>query len=48
NATDYGCDAIVGTLVHASAFEVVLKRTDPRAGEVTVHFPREGFRVSAT
>jgi glutathione S-transferase len=46
-ATDYGCDPVVGILVHASVFEVALKRTDARAGEVIVHFPREDFRVSA-
>jgi glutathione S-transferase len=47
NATDYGCDPIRGTLVHASVFELAVKRTDERAGEVIVHFPREDFRVSA-
>lgn len=47
NATDYGCDAVVGTLAHLSVFEVALRRRDDRAGEVTVHFPREGFRVAA-
>ena len=47
NATDYGCDPVSGTLVHASVYEVAVKRRDERAGEVIVHFPREGFRVSA-
>jgi len=47
NATDYGCDSVVGTLVHASVYEVALKRSDERAGDLIVHFPREGFRVSA-
>jgi len=47
NATDYGCDPIHGTLVHASAFELAVRRSDERAGEVTVHFPREDFRVTA-
>jgi glutathione S-transferase len=47
NATDYGCDPVTGTLVHASVFELALKRSDERAGEVIVHFPREDFRVSA-
>lgn len=47
NATDYGCDAINGTLVHASVFETVIRREDARAGEVLVHFPREGFRITA-
>jgi len=47
NATDYGCDPVTGTLVHASVFELAVKRNDLRAGEVIVHFPREDFRVSA-
>lgn len=47
NATDYGCDPVIGTLVHASVFEVAVKRSDARAGEVIVHFPREDFRISA-
>jgi glutathione S-transferase len=47
NATDYGCEPVSGSLVHASVFELVLKRSDERAGEVLVHFPREGFAVSA-
>ncbi len=46
-ATDYGCDPVTGTLVHASVFEVAVKRSDEQAGEVVVHFPREGFRVFA-
>ena len=46
-ATDYGCEPVGGTLVHASVFELVLKRRDERAGEVLVHFPREGFAVKA-
>lgn len=47
NATDYGCDAIRGTLVHASAFEVAIRRQDERAGDVVVHFPCEDFRITA-
>jgi glutathione S-transferase len=46
-ATDYGCDPIEGTLAHASVFELVVKRQDERAGEVLVHFPRNGFSVAA-
>jgi glutathione S-transferase len=47
-ATDYGCEAIEGTLAHASVFELVVKRRDERAGEVLVHFPRNGFSVAAS
>lgn len=46
-ATDYGVDPVVGRLVHIGAEEVALKRDDPRAGEVIVHFPRAGFHVAA-
>ncbi len=45
-ATDYGTDAVAGTLIHASVFEVAIKRHDERAGEVVVHFPRAGFKVT--
>ncbi|MDR3416247.1 MAG: glutathione S-transferase family protein [Nevskia sp.] len=47
NATDYGCEPVVGTLAHASVYELALRRADERAGEVTVHFPREGFSAAA-
>ena len=46
-ATDYGRNAIVGTLVKWTAGEIVIHRTDPEAGEVMVHFPNVGFSVSA-
>lgn len=46
-ATDYGTDANEGTLVGLSADEVVIERTDPRAGTVHVHFPRLGYQVRA-
>jgi len=45
-ATDYGTDAVTGTLMHASVFEVAIKRRDERAGDVVVHFPRAGFKVT--
>ena len=46
-ATDYACEPAEGTLLHASVFELVLQRTDERAGEVRVHFPRSDFKVAA-
>jgi glutathione S-transferase len=46
-ATDYGCDPVGGTLLHASAVEIAIARSDARAGEVVVHFPRAGFKVTA-
>ena len=44
-ATDYGSDAVAGTLVGLSTDEVVLRRHDERAGTVHVHFPRFGFQL---
>jgi glutathione S-transferase len=44
-ATDYGCDPIEGVLVCLSDTEVVIRRVDPRAGTVHVHFPRFGFQI---
>jgi len=43
--TDYGVDRVEGTLVHASSIEVAISRTDPRAGEVVVHFPRTDYKI---
>ncbi|WP_088282832.1 glutathione S-transferase family protein [Ideonella sp. A 288] len=45
NAIDYGTDPVAGTLVGLSADEVVLRRSDERAGTVHVHFPRIGFQI---
>lgn len=44
-ADDYGRDPIAGELVSSSAQHIALKRSDPRVGEVVVHFPRAGFLV---
>lgn len=44
---DTGRDPVIGELVASSAQEVVIKRNDPLVGEVTLHFPRAGFIVSA-
>ncbi len=44
-ATDYGQDPVAGTLVGLNDTEVVLRRTDERAGTVHVHFPRAGFHI---
>lgn len=43
--TDYGMDAVAGTLVGLTETEVVVRRTDERAGTVHVHFPRAGFQI---
>jgi glutathione S-transferase len=43
--TDYGRDPVAGTLVGLDANEVVLRREDPHAGVVHVHFPRIGYQI---
>ena len=44
-ADDYGRDPVRGVLVGSSAHHIALRRRDPLAGEVVVHFPRIGFTV---
>jgi glutathione S-transferase len=44
-AADYGTEAVDGELVFTGLDEIALKRRDERAGEVVVHFPRQGFRI---
>lgn len=46
-AADVGRDPVQGTLVWAASDEIVLRREDPRAGIVYVHFPRLGYDISA-
>ena len=43
--TDYAHDAVAGRLVGLGPQEVVIARTDDRAGTVHVHFPRIGFQI---
>ena len=45
-ADDYGRDPVAGTLLGASAQHIVIRRVDPQAGELNLHFPRAGFRVT--
>jgi glutathione S-transferase len=44
---DYGFDPVEGELVASTPQEVALLRSAPEVGEVVVHFPRAGFRVTA-
>lgn len=46
-ATDYGVDPVEGELLHVGSEELILRREDPRAGVVHVHFPRLGFAIEA-
>jgi glutathione S-transferase len=43
---DYALDPVKGELLQASADEIVIRRTDPRAGTVHVHFPRLGYQLN--
>ena len=43
---DYGFDPVKGELAQCSADEIALRRTDPRAGTVIVHFPRLGYQMA--
>ena len=42
-ADDYGRDPVEGELVLIDADEIALHRSDPRLGEIVVHFPRLGY-----
>jgi glutathione S-transferase len=42
---DSALDPVSGALVHCSAEEIVLQRSDARAGSVMVHFPRFGYQM---
>lgn len=44
-ADDYGRDPVHGVLVGSSEHHVAVRRDDPLAGTVVVHFPRIGFSV---
>jgi hypothetical protein len=42
---DYGIIAVIGELIVSKTDEVAIKRTDEKAGEVYVHFPRVGYKI---
>ncbi|HEU4408279.1 MAG TPA: glutathione S-transferase family protein [Polyangiaceae bacterium] len=44
-AVDYATDPVAGALVGLTLDEVVVERTDERAGKVHVHFPRMGYHL---
>ncbi|MGQ0654411.1 MAG: glutathione S-transferase family protein [Betaproteobacteria bacterium] len=43
---DSGLDPVSGELLKASTDEIVIRRTDPRAGTLHVHFPRFGYQLN--
>jgi hypothetical protein len=44
----YCWEPVVGEVVSADTWSIALRRHDPRAGEVIVHFPREGTTIIPT
>jgi glutathione S-transferase len=46
-AESFGLESTLGTLVAATRTRYSLRRSDPRAGSVDVHFPRIGFVLKA-
>jgi hypothetical protein len=42
---DYGKIGVRGEIVALSSQHIAIRRNDPIAGEVVVHFPRAGFLV---
>lgn len=45
--TDYAKDPVSGLLLTLSERVVTIRRQDPRAGAVNVHFPRQNYHVQA-
>jgi glutathione S-transferase len=45
-ADDYGLEHVAGVAVVVNAQEIALRREDPSVGEVIVHFPRAGYRIT--
>ena len=43
---DYGAVPVAGELLRLTQHEVAIRRRDERAGEVVVHFPRIGYKVT--
>lgn len=44
---DYGTVPVTGQLLRLSHSNISIRREDPLAGEVAVHFPRLGYRIEA-
>ena len=43
---DYGAVPVPGELVRLTQHDIAIRRIDEQAGDVVVHFPRVGYRVS--
>jgi glutathione S-transferase len=46
-ANDYGRDPVAGKLLAVNDCEIVIRRHDPLAGDLNIHFPRVGFDLTA-
>ena len=44
---DYGSVPVRGSLLRLTHTEIAIRRVDPLAGELVVHFPRRGYQVEA-
>ena len=47
-ANDYGRDPVAGELVAVDEHAIVIRRSDPQAGELQLRFPRVGFDLAAS
>jgi glutathione S-transferase len=43
--TDYAFDPVAGALQRLGADEIAIRRSDARAGDLVVHFPRAGYEI---
>jgi glutathione S-transferase len=43
---DYGAVPVQGELARLTQHDIAIRRTDPRVGDVVVHFPRSGYRIT--
>lgn len=46
-ANDYGRDPVAGELLAVNDSAIVIRRHDPVAGDLNIHFPRVGFDLAA-
>ena len=44
---DFGTDPVRGSVLHATAERISIRRTNPVVGTIHVHFPRLGYEVKA-
>ena len=44
---DYGIVPVSGDLLQLTSDDIAIRRSDPRAGELVVHFPRIGYRIES-